>query len=342
MSNKVVPSIYRAVIDDVVAAIRPAFEDFGVDDDVLNELQSKWESKIIASRVADFDPPPSHAHSSAPAPVSASAHPHNPYALPHLPGPTLPGAYPTYVPPPSASSHARALVPPHQQVKTEHPTPANGGMGLGAGMNVRYSQYAHGQQGLPALSALGLSFPSASSSASSPPNGARSHASSPFTLTLPGSTPTPTPTPMSFPAPTAGLYRLPQTDGPAPSPSYDDEDDDEDDLEPVQGQLPRAAHPSLSVPTPAPAGKAAAAGERGGNGAGEEDDSAINSDLDDSDDEDDDAADEEGAPEGAIVFCTYDKVARVKNKWKCVLKDGMIHTGGRDYLFQRCTGEFEW
>ncbi|KAJ7789780.1 transcription factor IIA, alpha/beta subunit-domain-containing protein [Mycena olivaceomarginata] len=261
MSNKVVPSIYRAVIDDVVASIRPAFDEFGVDDDVLNELQS---------------------------------------------------------------------------VKTEHPTPANGGMGLGSGTGVRYSQYAHGQQGLPplpspALSALGLSFPSAS--ASSPPNGARAHSSSPFTH--PGSTPTPTP--MSFPASTAGLYRLPQTDGPAPS--YDDEDEDEDDLEPVQRQLPRTAHPSLSVPKAAAhATGANGAGARGGNGGGEEDDEAINSDLDDSDDEDDDAADEEGAPEGAIVFCTYDKVARVKNKWKCVLKDGMIHTGGRDYLFQRCTG----
>jgi hypothetical protein len=110
---------------------------------------------------------------------------------------------------------------------------------------------------------------------------------------------------------------MPQTDGPAPSPSYDDdEDEDEDDLEPVQGQLPRTAHPSLSVPAPGGAGGAqngsngGGAGARGGNGGGggEEDDSAINSDLDDSDDEDDDAADEEGAPEGAIVFCTYDKV----------------------------------
>jgi len=43
-----------------------------------------------------------------------------------------------------------------------------------------------------------------------------------------------------------------------------------------------------------------------------------------------------------IVFCTYDKVARVKNKWKCILKDGMIHINGKDYLFAKCTGEFEW
>ena len=32
------------------------------------------------------------------------------------------------------------------------------------------------------------------------------------------------------------------------------------------------------------------------------------------------------------------QVARVKNKWKCVLKDGMIHINGKDYLFAKCTG----
>ena len=32
------------------------------------------------------------------------------------------------------------------------------------------------------------------------------------------------------------------------------------------------------------------------------------------------------------------QVARVKNKWKCILKDGMIHVNGKDYLFAKCTG----
>ncbi len=31
------------------------------------------------------------------------------------------------------------------------------------------------------------------------------------------------------------------------------------------------------------------------------------------------------------------QVARVKNKWKCVLKDGMIHVNNKDYLFAKCT-----
>ena len=34
------PSIYRAVIDDVIGNIKPEFDDFGVSEDVLAELQS--------------------------------------------------------------------------------------------------------------------------------------------------------------------------------------------------------------------------------------------------------------------------------------------------------------
>jgi transcription initiation factor TFIIA large subunit len=66
-------------------------------------------------------------------------------------------------------------------------------------------------------------------------------------------------------------------------------------------------------------------------------------------------ADEGAGEAGDYVFCTYDKVwafsqrkesrltfcskvQRVKNKWKCVLKDGMIHVNGKDYLFMKCNG----
>lgn len=62
----------------------------------------------------------------------------------------------------------------------------------------------------------------------------------------------------------------------------------------------------------------------------EDDEDAINSDLDDPDDpineehEGDDAV-------GQVMLCTYDKVQRVKNKWKCTLKDGILTTGGREY-----------
>ena len=71
---------------------------------------------------------------------------------------------------------------------------------------------------------------------------------------------------------------------------------------------------------------------------GNEDD--INSDLDDSDDNDDEG--EGGEEIEHIILCLYDKVTRTKNKWKCILKDGIMLVNGRDYLFHRANGDFEW
>ncbi|KAK8064822.1 hypothetical protein PG994_007460 [Apiospora phragmitis] len=75
-------------------------------------------------------------------------------------------------------------------------------------------------------------------------------------------------------------------------------------------------------------------------GDDEEDDEAINSDLDDSDDNGDEEDDDEDG--GQIMLCMYDKVQRVKNKWKCVLKDGVLSVNGKDYVFHKATGEYEW
>jgi transcription initiation factor TFIIA large subunit len=91
----------------------------------------------------------------------------------------------------------------------------------------------------------------------------------------------------------------------------------------------------------------------------EDDEDAINSDLDDPDElgaDDDDDEDEMGH----MMLCMYDKVQRVKNKWyvhpypvpgpyftnslyrKCVLKDGVLTVNGKEYVFHKATGEYEW
>lgn len=68
----------------------------------------------------------------------------------------------------------------------------------------------------------------------------------------------------------------------------------------------------------------------------------INSDLDDSEEEAE-GFDEDGEDgEGMIMLCLYEKVLRVKNKWKCNLKDGILNVNGKDYTFQKATGESEW
>src|SRR5262249_50345202 len=71
-----------------------------------------------------------------------------------------------------------------------------------------------------------------------------------------------------------------------------------------------------------------------GDAAGDDDDDnvddedAINSDLDDPDD----LAANEGDAENTdqVMLCTYDKVQRVKNKWKCTLKDGILRVEGNE------------
>ncbi|KAK9358244.1 transcription factor IIA, alpha/beta subunit-domain-containing protein [Lipomyces starkeyi] len=72
-----------------------------------------------------------------------------------------------------------------------------------------------------------------------------------------------------------------------------------------------------------------------------EDSGAINSDLDDPEDEIHSQEDETEESD-AITLCLYDRVRRMKNKWKCDFRDGAVHVNGKDYLFGTAKGEFEW
>jgi len=74
----------------------------------------------------------------------------------------------------------------------------------------------------------------------------------------------------------------------------------------------------------------------------EDDENAINSDLDDTDDEGAGAIGDDDEDFGDTILCTYDKVQRVKNKWKCTLKDGVMSVSGREWVFHKGMGEFEW
>ncbi|KAI0744002.1 transcription factor IIA, alpha/beta subunit-domain-containing protein [Daedaleopsis nitida] len=296
MSNKIVPSIYRAVIDDVIGSIKPEFDDFGVSEDVLAELQSKWEAKVIASHVADFEPVPAP---QPPAPSHPAYPPHPMHSMTH--GHYPPHAYPT---PPHPMQ-----VPQQPHVKTEP-------------VDNRYMLSNPSPYGIPPLPGPQIAGrPSA-------PGQPVSYAAS-VNGRLPITAPPPPPPTARYPpaAPAvqpAPAARIPQVDGPSSSSS------ESPSPPPSQNYAPRASHPSLPQPS------------QSSTSTKVDDSEAINSDLDDSDSDNEQEGIEGGAADTDIVFCTYDKVARVKNKWKCVLKDGMIHINGKDYLFAKCTGEFEW
>ena len=74
----------------------------------------------------------------------------------------------------------------------------------------------------------------------------------------------------------------------------------------------------------------------------EDDENAINSDLDDPDDDPAGGIGDEDEDFGDTILCTYDKVQRVKAKWKCTLKDGVMSLSGKEWVFHKGMGEFEW
>ncbi|KAJ4488833.1 transcription factor IIA, alpha/beta subunit-domain-containing protein [Lentinula edodes] len=316
MSNKIVPGIYRSVIDDVIAAIKPEFEEYGVSEDVLAELQHKWENKVIASHVADFEVvnvPPAQA-------------PHHSYQTHAM---HMMQSHPAYTAAAAPHSYV-AAAPPQPGVKAEP-------------IDTRYMlhnapQMAYALPHLPGPAINGarqpavpqygsqtsiLSFPPGPPPVQSiPTNGAGVPLGRAY---VPPTNGTPIAT-MSAPPPSnsgggGSSGRIPQLDGPS-------EDESDEDSQTPPPYAPRSTHPSLPQPQASTSASA--------------DSEAINSDLDDSDTGDEEEADDGAVGETDIVFCTYDKVARVKNKWKCILKDGMIHVNGKDYLFSKCTGEFEW
>lgn len=282
------PSTYRAVIDDVIASIKSEFDEYGVGEEVLADLQRKWEEKVMASHVAEFE-----VH--APPAPQPQQHP-----APYMPHPSLHAMHQQHYPPPHAY-----MPQPHPQPGVPHikAEPVDSRYMLSAGQLTQ--AYA-----LPSLP--GPQIPGASR----PPLPYSHAAGRPTSAAAPPTARYPPQNAYAQPA------RIPQVDGPSSSES------ESSSPPPSQSYAPRSSHPSLPQPSQST--------------SRDDDSEAINSDLDDSDSDNGEEADESRSADTDIVFCTYDKVARVKNKWKCILKDGMIHINGKDYLFAKCTGEFEW
>ncbi|GMM29962.1 transcription initiation factor IIA large subunit [Martiniozyma asiatica (nom. inval.)] len=65
----------------------------------------------------------------------------------------------------------------------------------------------------------------------------------------------------------------------------------------------------------------------------------INSDLDDPSEL---SSNESVDDEENVMLCLYERVQRVRNRWKCSLKEGIAHIDGKDYVFNKATGDSEW
>ncbi|KAL7410779.1 transcription factor IIA, alpha/beta subunit-domain-containing protein [Mrakia frigida] len=73
MSNLIIPKMYRTIIDSVVNSVRLDFDEMAVEEEILALLQQKWETKLVESKVADFEAPQPPSLSAA-TPSSASLH----------------------------------------------------------------------------------------------------------------------------------------------------------------------------------------------------------------------------------------------------------------------------
>ncbi|XP_027345932.1 transcription initiation factor IIA large subunit-like [Abrus precatorius] len=66
--------------------------------------------------------------------------------------------------------------------------------------------------------------------------------------------------------------------------------------------------------------------------------------LNENDDDDLDDLDDQGEDQNTqhLVLAQFDKVTRTKSRWKCTLKDGIMHINNKDILFNKATGEFDF
>ncbi|CAK9142167.1 unnamed protein product [Ilex paraguariensis] len=130
--------------------------------------------------------------------------------------------------------------------------------------------------------------------------------------------------------------RIPQLDGPMPDP-YDDVLSTPN-IYNYQGVVNEDYN---IVNTPAPNDiQAATPAAVIQNDVGEDDEDEP---LNENDDDDLDEVDqgEEHNP-NHLVLAQFDKVTRTKSRWKCTLKDGIMHINNKDILFNKATGEFDF
>lgn len=131
--------------------------------------------------------------------------------------------------------------------------------------------------------------------------------------------------------------KIPQLDGPIPDP-YDDVLSTPN-IYNYQGVFNEDYNiANTPAPNDIPAGTPAIPAP---NDVGEDDDDEPPLNEND-DDELDDVDQGEELNTQHLVLAQFDKVTRTKSRWKCTLKDGIMHINNKDILFNKATGEFDF
>ncbi|BFZ12145.1 hypothetical protein BsWGS_15184 [Bradybaena similaris] len=331
-----VTKLYRTVVDDVTNNVKEAFLDEGVDEQILQELKQLWEAKLAASKALEPPTPPDQDIIITPPNVAV----------------TLP--QPLHTKTQSQAIHGQ---PSHIQAATQFQmsqAAATASMALAPGLfqqqlaalssngqlqNITVQQTGNGQyitlSGIPQQQLSQLQQQQLSQLQQQQlqqPQNLASHILQPQQIhlaqqqmRLPQQQQQPKLIPASQliqgqltlasqPKPPAGVHHnLIQIDGLADTSSSDDDDFDDDDRDDDDREE-----------------------ENEEEEQGEEED-PLNSDDDVSEEDPSELFDTEN-----VVVCQYDKINRNKNKWKFHLKDGIMNLNGRDFVFQKATGDAEW
>ncbi|KAJ3089383.1 hypothetical protein HK102_006518, partial [Quaeritorhiza haematococci] len=301
MSNSMVPTVYQWIIQDVVEKMTRQFADMGVDESVMQELQQTWEAKLVATRVAPF-PKPANSSTAEGAgtgvPVAgpaAAGSAYNGFNGASNGGEAAPHPYP-----PSAAANLAALA----AVSTMSSAPQHLG-----GYRIQQTDGANDDDDL-------RSLPSSSTAS------------------------------MSTPEIDQFIERRwAEQRRTRPGKQRKSSQKKEDEIvAPSTSSLSAQAGSSISQD-----GSSATSSRKGkermmvvsmGQVDGADDDDDDDDDPDDDNDgigsdlDDDDSEEEEHDAEH-MILCQYEKVTRIKNKWKCVLKDGIVNVNGKDYLFNK-------
>ncbi len=43
-----------------------------------------------------------------------------------------------------------------------------------------------------------------------------------------------------------------------------------------------------------------------------------------------------------LILCQYEKISRVRTRWRGILRSGIVHINHADYCFSKATTDFDW
>ncbi|KAL2134153.1 hypothetical protein VTI74DRAFT_915 [Chaetomium olivicolor] len=382
MSNTAVGPVYDAIISEVINAVRVDFEENGVDDGVLEDLKKRWQLKLSQTKVAQFpwDPKPEpqpaatavNAQVAGPPPsaVPPAANYTQSTLSPQAPAQTLslPGAIhpnhngmtikpePGLVQPEPVVKQEPGIPPMHQGYN-----PANAARPTAAQRAAQALESQYGSRAAASINAIHSGMASQINPGVPVQQGPR-QGQAPQHMNQ-----------QQYRQGVAAamqqrMQQIPHSSG-LPAAQHDGPSDAVEAINAVKMErdaIDMHLHAQLAARAKQMEGgglmapfkeatktrgvsKTKKAGgpvqfdgpDDGIKSEDEDDEDAINSDLDDPDEgEENDDGDDDSM--GHMMLCMYDKVQRVKNKWKCILKDGVLTVNGKEYVFHKATGEYEW